>query len=106
MVRKNIFWRKECVHAFREEDTEKWEQSDGEEYIFEGTPTTASLFDEIESHLDKGGPVEERIQYFQDVFRTSNIRSRFFIPLPEPPAKKRRGLFAVLGHRQQPDGKG
>lgn len=100
MVRPNIFWRKECVHAFREEDTEKWEQTDGEEYIFGSVPATTPLFDEIESRLDKGGPVEERVLYFQDVFRTSNIRSRFFIPLPEPPTKKQRRLFAALGRRQ------
>lgn len=96
---QNIFWSRECVHEWRENETalsqdfSKFVENKPikpDEYIYTYDPEHSLIFDDIDAALFNAKSAEEKLAYLQKLSANNN-KNRFVHYMPKP--KKGIGGF-------------
>ena len=63
-VKEGIFWSGQCVHRWRDKETEEFQSMRTDKYIFDTKAYMIFAIDDIERKLTAYNNVEERLKYF------------------------------------------
>ena len=77
LIKKDIFWDGQSVHAWTNEDTKKMENYNSTQYIFDFDNQTCD-FDEIEDELNRIDNVDDKLEFIQNNI-IGDFKNRFFI---------------------------
>lgn len=75
-ISKDVFWHREYIHPWREEDTEKFFKMETDEYIFEHDKNVYIPFDDIDKQLDNCKSTDEKLNYLIKYSSNTN-KNRF-----------------------------
>lgn len=92
IVRRGVFFSKECVHTWTNAQTEKYETMNTDRYIYSNDADTVSM-QKIDSDLKACKNADERLAVARKYLVDASGKNRFFIPDTEERKSKKRGFF-------------
>ena len=87
-LRDNVFFTGDCVHKYKEEQTEKSRKCLCDEFIYSYEEGKTKSFLEIDRTLSSFNNAEEMLKYLQKEIRGCKDKNRFYIPQTSEKAKK------------------
>ncbi len=96
-LRENVFWKRDCVHTWKQAETSKSAQLEpGEPSILNHDPSHYISFDELDQSLSSAKSAEERCEILKKV--SANTSPCRFVepPLPRAETEKKSSFLARL----------
>lgn len=81
-IRESVFFTDDCVHMYRETDTESHDMYDSDDYIYSYNEKEILQFDIIEKSLNKLMSVQKKLDYIINNLQKNQSKNRFFIEKP------------------------
>lgn len=96
IIRRNIFFSEESVHAWKKKDTRAAKIMDTDQWIYARDENTRSL-KKIDRELKKKRDAREKLAYLEQEFVERQEKNRFYQGEKKPEKKKHRFLFGSRG---------